>query len=224
MMRSLALTALAVLTLAACDSNSEEVVDLQAQIATSIEADPTVSDGNGPPSSTGRFTLYDLDAGEIVLSSSEANASVRQQDSTSTVWDIGFNGTKIIFNGGTSGPGEGSALILRQPFAEVTEAPASGYIADGSNTDCTGDPYAICTGSDNGWYNYNGQTNYVSPLAGRTIVLTTGDGNYAKVRILNYYQGNPSTPDPSLPSRYYTFEYVVQPDGSRDFETTVVED
>ena len=75
--------------------------------------------------------------------------------------------------------------------------------------------------SDNGWYNYSSATNLIVPVAGRTIVLTTGDGDYAKVRILSYYQGNPATPDPQTDaSRYYTFEYVVQPDGSRGFETT----
>ena len=58
----------------------------------------------------------------------------------------------------------------------------------------------------------------MTPIAGRTIALTTGDGDYAKLRILSYYRGNPATPGGD--SRYYTFEYVVQPDGSRDFETT----
>ena len=61
----------------------------------------------------------------------------------------------------------------------------------------------------------------ITPIAGRTIVLTTGEGGYAKVRILSYYRGNPATP--SGDSRYYTFEYVVQPDGSRDFQATTLD-
>ena len=233
-MNRIALLALAgTLTLTACDSaDTEETVELNVQTATDIEADPTTGRDpeTGAPISNNLFTLYDLDAGEVVLSSSETDASVRAQDSTSTVWDIGFKGTTIIFNGGTSGPGQGTAQIVTEAFADVTEAPASGYVADGSNTACPavetpggtfpGTPYAICTGSDNGWYNYNPAQNLVTPIAGRTIVLTTGDGNYAKVRILSYYQGNPNPPDPNAPTRYYTFEYVVQPDGSRDFETT----
>ena len=204
---------------------------LEVQIAEDIEADPATRDpSTGAPIANNLFTLYDLDAHEIVVSSSVTDASQRAADSTSIAWDIGLRGTTIIFNGGSSGPGQGTALLLAEPFAEVMEAPASGYAADGSNTSCPavetpggtfpGSPLAICTGSDNGWYNYNGQTQLIIPIAGRTIVLTTGEGNYAKVRILSYYRGNPAPPDPAAPSRYYTFEYVVQPDGSRNFETT----
>lgn len=235
-------TAFAVLigavVLSACDTTGDdpEPVALNVQTATSIPADPTTGrDPNtGQPLSNDLYTLYDLDAGEIVLASSETDASIRQRDSVSTTWDLGFKGSTIIVNGGTSGPGEGAAQILTEAFAAVTEAPADGYVADGSNTSCPavvtpggtfpGSPLAICTGSDNGWYSYAPQQNLLTPIAGRTIVLRTGDGNYAKVRILNYYEGNPSAPDPNTDaSRYFTFEYIVQPDGSRDFTETTPE-
>lgn len=235
-------TALAVLigavAFSACDTNGNDPapVALNVQTALSIEADPTTGRDltTGQPISNNLYTLYDLDAGEVVLASSETDASIRQRDSSSTVWDIGFKGTGIIFNGGTSGPGQGAAQLLSETFASVTEAPASGYIADGSNTSCPevvtpggtfpGSPFAICTGSDNGWYTYSPQQNLISPTAGRTIVLRTGEGNYAKVRILNYYEGNPTAPDPNTDaSRYFTFEYVIQPDGSRDFQETTPE-
>ena len=227
MTRSFALAALAALTLTACDSTeADEVIDLNARTATDIEADLTAGrDPNtGAPISNNQFTFYDLDAGEVVLLSSETDVTVRQQDSLSTAWDIGFRGTEIIFNGGTSGPGQGSAQIVALPFDEVTEAPASGYVLDGQNTDCGRGANALCPVSDASWYNYDPTQNLVSAIPGRTIVLTTGEGDYAKVRILSYYQGNPTTPNPALPSRYYSFDYVVQPDGSRDFETTVVVD
>lgn len=223
-----------VLVLTGCDSTDPDPdpVPLNVQTAQDIAADPTTGrdPDTGAPLSNNLFTLYDLDAGAVVLSSSETDPAVRQRDSASTAWDVGFRGTTIIFNGGTSGPGEGAAQLLAQPFAEVTEAPATGYAADGANT-CPavetpggtfpGAPYALCTGSDNGWYTYNPQQNLIVPIPGRTVVLTTGEGDYAKLRILSYYQGNPNPPDPQVPGRYYTFEYVVQPDGSRDFETTL---
>ena len=226
-----------VLLLSACDSTEpDEVVDLEAQVAADVEADPTTGrDPNtGAPLANNLFTLYDLDAGEIVLSSSETDAATRAADSTGTAWDIGFRGTTVIFNGGTSGPGQGSAQLLTEAFDAVTEAPADGFFADGANPNCPavetpggtfpGTPYALCTGSDNGWDNYAPSQNLIAPIPGRTIVLTTGDGDYAKVRILSYYRGNPATPDPMADaSRYYTFEYVVQPDGSRDFLSTTVE-
>lgn len=231
------LTIITGVALTGCDSNSSNLdpQPLNARMATDVEADPTTGrDPNtGAPISNNTFTLYDLDNDEVVLSSNETDPAVRAADSSLTTWDIGLKGTTIIFNGGTSGPGQGSAQLLTEIFADVTEAPESGYYADGENPNCPavetpggtfpGTPYAICTGSGNGWYDYNASINLVAPIAGRTIVMTTGEGNYAKVRILSYYQGNPNPPDPDLPTRYYTFEYIVQPDGTRNFETTTTE-
>jgi hypothetical protein len=232
-MRLFSLALLALLTLTACDSSDPdtEPTPIDVRLATNVEADPT--EGRDPvtgrPVSNNLFTLFDLDAGEVVLSSSETDPAVRQRDSVSTTWDVGFKGSTLIFNGGASGPGQGSAQLLTSTFADVVVAPESGYAQDGSNT-CPsvqtpggtfpGSPYAICTGSDNGWYNYNGAV--LTPIAGRTIVLTTGEGNYAKMRVLSYYRDMPDAPTQDSESRYYTFEYVVQPDGSRNLSETTV--
>ncbi len=219
-----------VLLFAGCDSADPEPepVLLNVKMAENIPADPVSGrdPDTGASISNNLFTLYDLEAGSILIPSSQTDAATRQRDSASTAWDIGFRGTTIIFNGGTSGPGEAAAQLLAQPFAEVAEAPEGGYVADGENASCPevstpvgpvpGSPYAICTGSDNGWYNYNPGTMLLLPVPGRTIMLRTASGNYAKMRILSYYQNNPDPPDASVPSRYYTFEYVLQPDGSRD--------
>ena len=216
-----------------CDSSlpEDDLTPLDVETAENVEADPI----SGRDLSTGQtitnnlFTLYDIDAGRIVLSSSETDAAIRSRDSVSTTWDIGFKGTIIIFNGGSSGPGEGTAQLLSQAFAEVTEAPSSGYAEDGNNT-CPevetprgpqpGSKYAICTGSDNGWYNYNPDARVILPIPGRTIVLTTGDGNFAKLGILSYYRDNPDSPDENSAERYYTFRYIVRPNGSRDLTST----
>lgn len=235
--KTAALTIAIGVALTGCDSTSpnSDPQPLNASIASDIEADPTTGrDPNtGAPISNNLFTLYDLDSGTVVVSSSETNKTSREADSVSTTWDIGLKGTTLIFNGGTSGPGQGSAQLLTEIFADVTEAPETGYFADGENPNCPavetpggtfpGTPYAICTGSGSGWYDYNSSTNLVLPIAGRTIVMKTGEGNYAKIRILSYYQGNPNPPDANAPTRYFTFEYIVQPDGSRNFETTTVE-
>ncbi len=216
----------------ACDSSEPDIVPLEVLIAEDIPADPA----SGRDSTTGQaisnnlFTLYDLDENQIVLSSSVIDAAQRRADSTSTVWDIGFRGTTIIFNGGDSGPGQARAQILVQLFDEVVEAPVDGYIADGENSTCPqiqtpagpvpGSTLAICAGSDNGWYNYNSEAGLISPIPGRTIVLKTATGNYAALRILSYYLGSPNPPDADAPSRYYTFEFVLQTDGSPDLRTT----
>ncbi len=218
----------------ACDSTTMEPVPvpLEALMAEDVPADPA----SGRDPTTGRaisnnlYTLYDLDENQIVLSSSDTDTVQREQDSTGTVWDIGFRGTTIIFNGGESGSGQASAQLLSLPFDEVMEAPSNGYIADGENTTCPSvqtpfgpapsSPLAICTGSDNGWYNYDSESGLISPVPGRTVVMKTATGNYASLRFLSYYQGNPNPPDPSAPSRYYTFEFILQSDGSRDLRNT----
>lgn len=221
----LGFVAVGALFLASCDS-AEPVPDpipLETQLVTDLPADPVVAPpGGGRPRSTGRFTLFSLSENRIVLSSFETDAATRARDSVSSAWDIGFSATTIIFNGGISGPGRARAQLLMEAFANVLEAPAGGYLADGENTcPAPGRPLAICTGSGNGWFNYDPQTRIITPIPGRTIVLRTAAAeHYAKIRILSYYRGNPVVPDASTPARHYTFEYIYQPDGSRNFRTT----
>ena len=222
------------LTLSACDSNDPDPVAIQAQTATDINADVAERDPTtGVVAGTGRYALYDLNAGELVLGVNEADRA----DSLGTAWDIGFNGTTVIVNGGTSGPGQAQAQIVTTPFDALATAPETGYRTDGdAAADCPavqagpttipGTPRAVCTGSGNGWYTYIPfQTGggYITPTAGRTLVVRNADGRtYSKVQFVSYYQGNPdiSTITEDSVGRYFTFRYVTQPDGSRSFETT----
>ena len=143
------------------------------------------------------YTFYDLSTGKIV------------EDSLSSQWDIGLQGTSIIANTGN----DGGLQELSIAFAELTEAPSTGYVS-----------------SNQTWYNYTGAApsgpqHAVLPVDGVTLVFQTPDNEYAKVRIISYYYGNPDVTsqefiDPATrpDSRYYTFEYAVQTDGSRFFE------
>lgn len=186
-------------------------IDLEVQMAEDIPADPNVTrgpDGSTPPP---RFTFFNLSDGEIV----------DRADSASTRWDIALAGTTILVNGGTSGPGQGAAQVVNGTFEDLTEAPETGYASD------QGSELAIPSGSGNGWYTYTGEGNppaAILPIPGRIIVLQTADGNYAKMEILSYYEGNPDTSTGEFANfqtrpagRHYTFQYVVQPDGSRNF-------
>jgi len=127
----------------------------------------------------------------------------------SEAWDIGFQRTKVKLNGGISGPGMGSAIMLTETtFEAVTEAPADGYKAD------TDDTLAIVPQSEKGWYIYTGPpTHSVLPLEGRVFVLKAADGTFAKVQFIGYYKDNENQQD----SGFVTFEYVHQPDGSPNF-------
>lgn len=142
------------------------------------------------------FTFFDLDGNQIV------------DDSLSSQWDIGFNATTIIANSGQNG----GIQSLNIAFANVDEAPNSGY--QESNTS---------------WYTYTGEApsgpkHAILPNDGQTLLVLTPEGKYAKVRIMSYYKGNPDVTGQDFinfirpESRYYTFEFALQTDGSRFFE------
>ena len=124
-------------------------------------------------------------------------------------WDLGFQRTMVKLNGGVSGPGKGSAVMLKDvEFEGVKDAPADGYIAD------TADTLAIVAQSEKGWYIYTGPPNHwVLPLDNRVFIVQAADGTFAKVRFIGYYKDNENKKD----SGFVTFEYVHQPDGSRSF-------
>ncbi|MEM6843323.1 MAG: HmuY family protein [Bacteroidota bacterium] len=180
---------------------------LEVQMAEDIPASVDVPRGEPPV-----YTFYSLTDSRIVSPA----------DSNSTQWDIALAGTTVLINGGTSGPGQAEAQIVNGAFDDLTEAPEDGY-----QTDSEGG-FAIPAGDENGWYNYTSTdsepNNTVLPLPGKVIVLRTAEGNYAKMEILSYYEGNPDTTTPEFAdfatrpaSRYYTFQYVAQPNGSRQF-------
>jgi hypothetical protein len=149
----------------------------------------------------GHYTFFSLKNNAIVVTS----------DSASLKWDIGFNSTTIITNSGSGGMGTVGVQIYTGLFDNLTEAPATGYIQDSPAT------HAIQTGSGNGWYNYNSTTHVISSIPGRVIVVRTCDSTYAKIEILSYYKDAPVSPTSDNISRYYTFRYTYQSDGSRKF-------
>lgn len=199
MRRTLSLLPILALLAVGCDSTgSDPGEEIVAETVSDLPADPTTGrDPNtGAPIASGKFTFYSLREGEVVPNS----------DSLTNKWDLGFRGTTIIVNGGTGRVGEGGAQILTGVFEELAEAPDTGYEQD----DSTGNAIAA-------WYNYNPATHVITPIPGRVIAVRTADGRYAKVSIVSYYKGAPEEVDQTSESRYYSFRYVFQPDGSRRF-------
>jgi hypothetical protein len=165
-----------------------------------LPADPDTTSGPGRPQGYGRYTLFNLRDSSIVLRARDDNRA----DSASTEWDIGFQSINVIVNGGPHGPGEGALYVANKAFQEVTEV----------NTDSLTN---YSTNAAKSWYTYNANgNNIIRPTPGRTLVVRTADGEaYAKFRILSYYEGAPDNPAESrAESRYYTFEYMVQDDGT----------
>lgn len=202
---SFALLALAI-GFSSCSDDKDETVVTPALEATSVSnlaaGVSTTTGGGGQPTSATKYTFYSL-ANKAVV----ANA-----DSNSTKWDLGFKGTTIITNSGTSGPGQGGAVVQSGLFADIATAPETGFATDAA----TG--FAVPTGSGKGWYNYDGATNIITPIAGKVILVRTATGKYAKMEIVSYYQGAPATPTATSVSRYYSFRFQYQPDGTRNLK------
>lgn len=198
----LSLYSAALISMVSCQKDDPAPVTIVAQTVTNVPADPP-SGGynpmNGQPIGvTRKYTLFSFESGAII-----ANA-----DSATTKWDVGFNGTTIIVNSSTSGPGLAGAQVISGIFDEINEAPVTGYLTDDNTTAPV--TYAIPKGSGNGWYNYDGATNVITPIAGRVILVKTSGGKYAKFEILSYYKDSPVSPSSSDIDRHYTFRYVYQ--------------
>jgi hypothetical protein len=164
----------------------------------------------GQPFGSGKFTFFSLVNNSRVISSDSATAN----------WDIAFRGSRILVNNGTSGPGNGGGFVFVEGFDGVNSVPADSTFRIDNNTTST---YAISNPSGSSWYNYDGQSTLLTPTPGRTLIIKTANGNYAKLEILNYYRGG-ATPSSTASndvkaydSRYYTFRYTYQPDGTTNF-------
>ncbi len=146
------------------------------------------------------WAYFSFETGDIVEVADATN---------SEVWDIGFQRTKVKINGGVSGPGMGSTVMLTETtFEDVAVAPEDGYRSD------TEDTFAIVPQSEKGWYIYTGPpTHWILPLEDRVFVIKAAGGTFAKIRFIGYYKDNENKQD----SGFVTFEYVHQPDGSRNF-------
>ena len=163
----------------------------------------------GIPYGAGKYSFYSIETNKVVAST----------DSATTKWDLVFRGTSIIINGGSSGPGLGGGFVYVGLYNDLARIPAdSTFKVDNAPT-----AYAITSGSNKGWYVYDGINNLISPIPGRVLVIRTASGKYAKVEILNYYKGG-VTPSASASDaiklneqRYYTFRFTFQPNGTTNF-------
>lgn len=182
-----------------CDDNDPIVLEqVQSESVSNLHAPQ--GGGQGQPVS-GAFTKFDFETGQTTTSDTD--------------WDIAFRGTSIIVNGGVSlGTADepsrtgGAALYLTTGgLAAVTQVNDASFIQDNA----TG--YAIPSGGGNGWYAYAGPpTHLITPIAGTVIVVKTSEGKYAKLEIVSYYKDAPASPNAFTDeSRYYTFNYVYQP-------------
>lgn len=127
---------------------------------------------------------------------------VPASDAKTEQWDLAFSKTTIVVNGGTSGPGKVAAQVLEKPFDQISEAPKDGYITDGESGN------AIPGGSGNSWYKYDMSVHAILPIVGRTILVKTSTGKFAKIEIISYYKGAPEEV-PTEEASYFTLRYSI---------------
>ncbi|MBI3220976.1 MAG: HmuY family protein [Bacteroidetes bacterium] len=199
-----------ILSLSSCSNNDPSPVTLTSVTFKNLAADPPsggYNPTNGQPIGvTKKYTFFSFKTGAVVANT----------DSATNKWDVGFNGTTIIVNGGQQRVGKGGAIVSTGIFDNLLTAPTDGYDMDSV---INSKPVnAITTGSGKGWYNYNGTTNTITPIAGRFLIIRTGDERYAKMEIISYYKDAPETVSSAIADRYYTFRYVYQGDGTKNFK------
>ena len=178
-----------------CSNDDDEptVLQVESETVTNLYAPQVGGQGTSEPKS-GVFTKFDFTTGTTTTSATE--------------WDIAFRGTDIILNGGTSygeldepeRTGNAAAYFSTGvPFAEVTSVNISLLEQDSVNG------YVL---SD--WYEYNFDTHTIDAVGGRVMIIRTRDGKYAKMEIFSYYEDRQANAELDN-YRYYTFQYVYQP-------------
>ncbi len=116
--RTIAIAAIAVLTLASCRSNSQRESPVSGELTLHGLED-------------GRWTYFSVENGEPVgsstfLSEEEDAAWAERED-----WDFAICGNYLKTNGGTSGKGAGAIMRENEhSFQTLTEAPIQGYLTD----------------------------------------------------------------------------------------------
>ncbi len=202
-MKTITLVAIAFLGLSSCNNNDDEtpLLAVESEQITNLHAPQNTDYTTNPPAITGDFVKFDFSTGATTTSDTD--------------WDIAFRGTTIIVNGGESQgttdepnrTGNAGAYIVNNTFSGVTSIDESLFVQDSESS------LAIATGSGNGWYTYAGPPSHlITPTAGKILVFKTHNGLYAKVEILSYYKDSPTNPNTSVDeSRYFTFNYVYQP-------------
>jgi hypothetical protein len=193
---------IALILFVSCDDEKVEPVVSKSFTIKNLPADP----------GTGRDSVGNLIGDKKLFTFFRLSDStvVSNSDSATTKWDIGFKGSTIILNGGTSGPGQTAGFFFNGIYNDLKEVPLDSIFKKDSAPN-----YVV----NKSWYAYNPAAMTIAPVPGRFIVLKTTLGHYAKLEILSYYKNAPTSPNAFIDAdRYYTFRYFYQGNGTTKFE------
>jgi len=176
------------------------------------------STGPDPDGEAGQITVNANQVWAYVTFDGGVASVVNVTDpSTSTAWDIAFNGTAVMLNGGAAGPGDVAAYCVCQN-RDATDAQVQGFTSENqraafeavgpaqlpaADTAWKSDALALAI---TGWYRYDVATHTVTAAPGQSFYVRTSGGNaYAKFHVTAIEGATQGTPG------RVTFEYAVQP-------------
>lgn len=132
-------------------------------------------------------------------------------------WDLGFQRTKIITNGGVTNPSGNVGVINlgAVDFNSIHEAPSETLVQDSRSFG------KVLNKAISDWYNYRTRTHNIESKK-NVYVVKTSSGRFMKMRILNYYCSNEEQDCRSMMctrenAACLTVEYVLSQDQSAKF-------
>lgn len=170
---------------------------LALSIATGCAEDLAVDTTDDPTQAVSTTALEDgtfmtrVDASDMTawryFSFATASEVTPADPATSPGWDLAFQRFHILSNGGVTGSGGAAVAILPgQTLADVTAAPADGYIEDSADGDDDDTVSEAAFSEGDGWYAYDPATNRLSPQP-NVYVVRTGSGAAYALALLDYY-------------------------------------
>ena len=134
-------------------------------------------------------------------------------------WDIGFQRTKIITNGGITNPKGKVSLKNLGPvdFDSMTTIPIEGYTKDAKTYG------KIINKAISDWYLYRTRTHNIESQK-NVYVVQMAEGGYLKMRILNYYCKRDESECKSImcgrqEAACYSIEYIIS-EGHKSFSSS----
>ena len=141
----------------------------------------------GPLSGTATLLTADAASDWVRIALREWVATDPPDPATSDDWDVAILQSAVALNGGASGPGGLTAAAVPAPFATVTTAPATGYVADAPDANADGIPeYALA-----GAFVSDGSGSYdAAPI---TFVVARPTGSHDKLAFTTWATTAPAT-------------------------------
>ncbi len=146
-------------------------------------------------------------------------------------WDICFGGiynSEITINSklmpkssGYNGVGLGMLYVTDTPYFKVIEAP-SNAVFEAFAEDQTTVGWNDYPKGHLGWYFYSLNSHIMRSIKGRTIIIKTAKGKYAKIEMNTLYFNNPEKPTIHTPAPYFNFRFYLQNNGSRDLNSALI--